>query len=345
MNRRKQNVTQLLLLASTLAAFAACGQNEPARAPSPTALPTASVQVQKVDAQSAPFVEEVTGVVRAKIRATLESKQPGRIERITKALGDRVLAGELLVQIHAPETAARLEQAEASLEQAERDWKRIDTLFGQSSATRAERDASEARVRSARAAASEAQAWLAHARIVAPFDGAVARKWADAGDLAAPGKPILDLEDPRFLQVEIDVPEGLAGGLKEGMELPIVGSSGAAILGTVKELAPSLDSVTRTRRVRLSLPDGGSLASGQFVRVSIPRGERRTLVVPAAAVIERGQLEIAFTVEDQRARLRLVKTGARTPASVEILAGLRPGDDLVVHGAAQLADGQPVEIK
>lgn len=322
----------------------ACKDNQEKREHSGAALPTATVRVQKVELAEMASTEEVVGTVRAKIHATLEAKQSGRIEKLPVSLGDTVQAGELVARLDAAETAARVEQAQASLEQAERDWKRVSTLFEVESATRAERDAAEARLRVAKGAVAEAQAALGYAEVVAPFKGVVTRKWADVGDLAAPGKPIIDIDDLSVLQVELDVPEGLSIRLQPGTEFEIIAPAGRRKAG-LREIAPGFDPITRTRRIKLDVADASGIFPGQFVRVAIPVAEGKALVVPEAAIVQRGQLEMVFSSEDQRARMRLVKTGRKTGSGVEILSGLSAGTMVVMEGAERLSDGQPLEVK
>jgi multidrug efflux pump subunit AcrA (membrane-fusion protein) len=84
---------------------------------------------------------------------------------------------------------------------------------------------------------------------------------------------------------------------------------------------------------------------GQFARLVVPIGERSSVRVPAAAVVQRGQMEIVFVVTNQRAHLHLVKTGRQINNETEILSGLDAGDSVVVDGAPQLVDGQPVSLK
>jgi RND family efflux transporter MFP subunit len=115
--------------------------------------------------------------------------------------------------------------------------------------------------------------------------------------------------------------------------------------GTVSEIAPSADPVSRTFGVKLDLANNTALMSGQFARLLVPVGEITCLRVPASAIVQRGQMEIVFAVESQRARLHLVKSGRRIGEETEILSGLDNGDAVVIEGAAQLVDGQPVEAK
>jgi RND family efflux transporter MFP subunit len=193
------------------------------------------------------------------------------------------------------------------------------------------------------AAALETETMLGYTRIEAPFDGVITRKFAEVGDLAAPGKPLLELEDARAFRLEADVPEAVVNKIKLGDRLPVsVGEVGTNLEGVVSEMAPAADANSRTYLVKLELPAAVGLRSGQFGRATLPVGETSALRVAASAVIQRGQMELVFVAKDGRAQLRLVKTGKRVGAEVEVVAGLSAGETVVVEGAAQLRDGQPV---
>jgi hypothetical protein len=97
--------------------------------------------------------------------------------------------------------------------------------------------------------------------------------------------------------------------------------------------------------VKLDLPASPELMSGQFARLIVPVGENTSMRVPASAVVQRGQMEIVFIVENQHARLHLVKTGRRVNDETEILSGLDSEDSVVVDNPQQLVDGQPLEEK
>lgn len=336
-----------LLLISTLAGLAVlagCGRKADPR-PSNGIQPAAvEVRTQTVESKPWPSTEEVVGTVRARLRATLEAKVSGRIAEMPVVLGQKVTRGQLLARLDAAEINARLEQAQARLQQAEREWKRISSLFEQQAATRSEYDATDSSYLVAKAGVAEAQAMMAYVEVLAPFDGVVTRKWADPGDLAAPGKPLVDIEDPSALQLEADVPEAIASGIQSGATMAVrVDSLPAELSGTVSEIAPTADPTSRTFRVKLDLPACPSLRSGQFARLLVPTGESTSLRVPASAIVQRGQMELVFTVENQRARLHLVKTGRRIKGETEILSGLDAGEAVVITGPAQLVDGEPVK--
>ena len=197
-----------LLLSSVF--LAGCGAKHENAQGEASNLPVATVQVQTIESRPQVSTEAVVGTVQAKRHATLEAKVIGHIEQLPIALGQPVKAGELVALLASSDLKARLDQAEASQEQARRNWDRISALFHQQAATRAELDDAQAQKRGAEASVAEARAMLAYAKVVAPFDGVVTKKWVDQGDLASPGKPLVDIEDPSQLQVQADVPDVIA---------------------------------------------------------------------------------------------------------------------------------------
>lgn len=344
-SRLSQLFAAVAILAGVLF-LSGCGRGrEGVSAPQP-ALPAAQVQVQVAESKARALTEEVVGTVRARLHATLEAKLSGRIDNLPVLLGQTVQTGQLVAHLDAAEVKARLEQAQATLEQADRDWKRISSLFAGQAVTRSEYDAADARQRVARAAVAEAQAMMDYVEVRAPFDGVVTKKWVEVGDLAAPGKPLVDLDDPSELQLEADVPEAFATRVQRDARLEVrLDSVSGRLTGVVREIAPTSDPVSRTFHVKLTLPSTPGLMPGLFARLLLPVGESNSVRVPATAVVQRGQLDIVFVVADQRAQLHLVKTGKRLGDEVEILAGLDAGDSVVVQGAAQLTDGQPVQAR
>jgi len=331
-------------LALALLLEAGCGAHPEPKADSP--LPTAIVRAQTVEARPHIASEESVGTVRAKLQARLEAKIPGRIDNMQAEPGQTVKAGELLVHLDTEEVRAKLDQARAVEQQALSDLKRYRALLQTSAATQAEFDAVEARARVATGAVKEAETMLGYANVVAPFDGVVTRKYVDVGDLAAPGKPLLDVEDPTRLRFETDVPEAIIGRVNAGAALPVhLPGLTHALSGTVVEIAPTADPNSRTYRVKLDLPPSPGIRAGQFGRVAVPLAETTALRVPASAVVQRGQLQMVFVIEGNSAVMRLVRTGKQMDGEFEVASGLTPGEVVVVDNAALLLDGQPVEVR
>jgi RND family efflux transporter MFP subunit len=174
----------------------------------------------------------------------------------------------------------------------------------------------------------------------------VARKLADEGDLAMPGKPLLELEGRAGLRLVADVPNLLTGHVLPEAKLTVrVDTIADAITGTVAEISPGADPASRTVRVKVDLPTTPGLRAGQFGRLAVPLSEATFLFVPPQALVHRGQLEILFIAADGKAQMRLVRTGKQAAQGIEILAGLTPGEAVVVEGAANLRDGQPLQTQ
>lgn len=325
--------------------LAGCSRKESAPAPGPN-LPTLSVRTVTVEVQRRTATEEVVGTVRPRLSAAVAAKISGTIQQMLVSPGQTVKAGQLLVQIDAREIQARLEQSLALREQAQRDLQRQQKLLDEKILTMAEFDAVQSRARVAEASVKEAETMMGYAKIAAPFDGIVTAKRADVGDLASPGRPLLEIEDPNALRLEADVPEALLDKVKLNERLTLrVPAAGVAIEGTVSEVTPAADPVSRTFRVKLDLPTTPGLRSGQFGRVAVPVAEVSAMRVPAGAIVLRGQMEIAFVVLNGKAQMRLVKTGKHLGSEVEVVSGLSAGEQLVTAEVSRLADGQPVELK
>jgi RND family efflux transporter MFP subunit len=314
--------------------------------PATTNLPPAAVRVQTVESKARVATEEVVGTVRARLRSVIEAKVSGKIEKMPVVPGQNVKTGELLLQLDAREVQAQLDRVLAVRQQAESDLKRAASLVEQKILSQAEFDNAQSRYRVAAAAATEAETLLSYAKVSAPFDGVITRKYADVGDLASPGKPLLEMEDARNLRLEADVPEAVIGQLALGDKLGVRASGLTNELdGIISEIAPSADPNSRTFLVKLDLPPTPGLRAGQFGRAAMPLGETSALRAPASAVVQRGQMELVFIVVNGHAQLRIVKTGKRIGDEVELVSGVDAGERVVTEGAATLVDGQPVEAR
>ncbi len=206
----------------------------------------------------------------------------------------------------------------------------------------ARRGEAQARIEQARAQLENAKAFLSHTRVEAPFTGLVTKKWVEVGDMASPGAPLLELEDAQQYRLEAVVDEGLVQGIKQGERVPVRldAVNEGSLDGIVAELVPSADPSSRTFIVKIELPATVGIKSGMFGRASFSAEQKETLVVPATALFERGELSCVYVVgEDDVARLRLVTTGKAYGNKVEILGGLDAGERVVSDGTERVKDG------
>ena len=336
-----------LIPSAALALLVGCAKHDPSDAAPGAALPSVKVHVAVVHAETVATLTEVTGTIRPMQRAQLAAKLMGAIDEMPVALGQRVRAGDLLVKIAAGEITARVTQAQAQLNVARRDLERERDLLTKGASTADMVRGLEDRFTMTQAMVREAEVMLGYATVRAPFDGVVARKLANPGDLAAPGMPLLQLEGTTDFQVEAAVPDSLAAKLTPGAALSVeVPAAGLTFTGALAEISSAADASAYTVLAKISVPAGTTVRSGQFARVQLPGAPVRALLAPAAAVAVLGQMERVFIVgEANRATLRLVKTGAARGDRVEILAGLDDGERVVVAPPAGLREGQSLEVQ
>jgi RND family efflux transporter MFP subunit len=310
--------------------------------------PLSAVTVETVTVEHIPHAatEDVIGTVRPKLCARVEAKLSSRIEQVFVAPGQAVTQGATLALLDAREVQARLEQAHAVLSQADKDFQRLQPLLRSKAISRQDFDAADAKLRVAKSAAAEAETMLTYTTITAPFDGIITRKLADVGDLAMPGKPLFEIESPATLRFEAAVPEALVNQVQFRQTLSVsLNGFAEPITGNVVEIAPMADPVSRTFLTKLDLPQAPGIRAGQFGRMQVTVGESDVPLVPAAAVVQRGQMELVRVVKSGRASMRIVSTGKLLAEQVEIRSGLDAGETVILGDSATVQDGQRVEVK
>jgi RND family efflux transporter MFP subunit len=206
--------------------------------------------------------------------------------------------------------------------------------------------AAQFRVRQAQAAVKAAMVVSKDARLVAPFDGRVTAKLADAGALAVPGTPLLTLEREGGYRIDLAVPEAHIHAIRIGqpVDVRIPARDGQPIAGTIDVIVPSADQGSRTFLVQVRIADTQTLHSGMFARVPLTIGEQAAMRIPESAVMRQGQLSGVFIVDAQNtARFRLIRTGRPYGDLVEVISGIKDGTRLVAAPPVQLTNGSVVE--
>jgi membrane fusion protein (multidrug efflux system) len=309
-------------------------------------------------------VVQATGLVKPATGAELvvTAPQSARIAEMPKGVGERVRRGDLLVRFDIPslqaDAATRradVARGESRLTLARANFDRLQGLFERGIA--AKKEVEDARRELSDAEASFAEAKTARASsadlatravLRAPFDGVVAERAHNPGDLVEPGSDaVLRLIDPTRLQVEAPVPLDQLAGIALG-NLARVRGPGDAVSGAraAKVIArpPAVDPTTTSASVRLAFTDGTNLPAGTPVQVEIAGEEHRdAVVVPAAAVVQEGPQTFVYTVDAQNKAHRVeVRLGITTGPEAEVLAGIAAGTRVVVQGQNGLPDGATV---
>lgn len=353
-----------LLLASGLLAMGAAQAADPAPASAGPQVPVVAVGAQAV-AGSAEF----DGSLQAVRQSVLSAQASGRIATLSVKAGDRVKAGQVLAVIDDRATQAGVAQAQAGVAQAQASlanaraaYERTKELRAQGFIAQAALDSALAQYRAAEAGAAAARAGQTQAsvaqgftRLTAPYDGWVLATHAEAGALAMPGAPILTVYAPQPIRAVVHVPASqqplsLAASQVE-VQLP---GTDKWVSPAAKTTVPAADPVSQTVEWRLNLSDadGAGQVPGRQVKVrfvgSAAQAAPQRLVVPATALLRRGELTGVYvvTTKGDAAKgfaLRAVRTGATHGDGVEVLAGLKAGDQVALDPVrAGLAGATPV---
>lgn len=308
--------------------------------------PLTEIEVTTVRVKEVPIASpvELLGTVQSSHKAEIAANITGTISKLPVVLGSQVKKGDLLVEINAAEIGARLKKTQAELHQARRDLAREKTLLNKKAATAESVESLENSLMIAEAAYQEASILLSYTQVLAPFSGKITKKNSNVGDLATVGKPLLYLEDESALQIATEVPEEMIIQLQKGDRLPVsVPSANLEFEGIVSELAPTMNPTTRTGLVKLDIDAHIDLRSGMFARVSLIKNGENTLAIPIKAISSSGQMETIYIVRDQKAWLRLVRSGVEMGDWVEILSGVQADEEVVLTSLTKLSDGQPIK--
>ncbi len=318
-------------------------------------LPPVSVTSATVTRASYPRLEPMGGTVAAVRRALVSAQINGIVSRTAVEAGQRIKKGDLVAEISSPEAEASLAAARAELNLAQQDFTRTEQLLVSRSVSREAFDQSKARLEGAKAATVQAETAVGYREVRAPMDGVVRERLVENGEVVAPGKPLLEMEDDTALRLETYIPESWSGNLTMGTEVMVtVDAAQKKMSGTLAEITPVADPLSRTFLVKFDLPPTSGVLSGQFGRAYIPAGSVVKTEVPEEAVRRVGQIESVFVLKDGRAWLRIVRTaqslsvaettGPKEGDKASILAGLEAGEAVAVGGGIDLVDGRAVSV-
>lgn len=343
-----------------MVAMAACSKHEIPAVSSAAPVP---VRLAPAVAEAAAGSVTAPGSVHAQREATLASRIMGQVLSTPVAAGSPVRKGQVLivlddraVQGQVAQARGALGQAQAALALATTNLERFKELQAKEAASQLELDMATMQYEQAKGAVEQAagavgaaSSMLDDAVIKAPFAGRVIEVMPKPGDMAAPGFPLVRLEDASRRQLWVDVAESDLAAVKTATDascdFPSAGLAGPTAC-TVAEVVAASNPMSRTVTVKLDLPDQAGLSAGMFGRAAFTvEGGPSRVMVPEAAVVERGQLAMAFTVEDGKAVMRPLRLGARAGGRVEVVSGLEEGAQVVAEGAALLAHGTPVEVR
>lgn len=350
------------LMTVSLLGVGACSPSSP---PPPPAPPVATSIVHPTD-----FAHHVDSdaTIEAWQSADLYPKVSGYLSDVRADIGDHVKAGQVLAVISLPETEKELAEDQAQLAAKRADanlqqitLKRQEQIYSGHGITdqmmdeaRAKASVATAQADLAAATVQRIQTMLAYTKIVAPYDGVVARRLVNQGNFvqaatAGVTTPLFTVENISTIRVFAEVPEADSAQLRVGDPVTIhpYGSAGKDkdVAGKITRFANSLNPATRTMHTEIDLPNaGGHLYPGMYALVSLKLSQRHNvLTVPSSAIVAAPSGSFVYGVENGHVVQRPIKAGATEDGAVEVLSGLTDGSEVITDAKTAPPIGNPVK--
>lgn len=363
-NRRRTcwpSAPALLTIACSVAAFWVQVTNAQAETSPPAAKPALAVTVIQPQLATLPIRVPANGNIAAWQESSVGTQANGlRLTEVKANVGDRVRRGQVLATFDSASVATELAHSRAGLAESEaalaeaaanaqraRDLQATGALSAQQihQYLTAERMA-QARQEAARAIARTQEMRLAQTQVRAPDDGVISARSATVGAVLPAGQELFRLILRSRLEWRAEVAAPHLARLRPGQGAIVTPVGGEAIPGTVRMVAPSVDTQTRNGLVYVDLPAGGTARAGMFARGEIEIGTGSpALTLPQAAVVQREGFDHVLRVgPDFRVLRTRVKLGRRVGDRVEILTGVDAATKVVAAGGAFLGDGDLVNV-
>jgi len=290
---------------------------------------------------------EALGNARANESVDVSSKISNVVTSIRFRDGERVRRGQVLVQLDDAQARADVAEADAALTESQAQFNRSRELLNTQALSKSQYDQLEATLKANRARLAAANARLEDTVIRAPFSGFVGLRRVSVGSLISPGSVITTLDDTSVIKLDFSVPENFLATLREGLAVRASAPAypGRNFAGTVASIDSRVDVNTRSVTVRALLSnEDGVLKPGMFLNVTLANDDRQALVIPEQALTPEAERQYVFVVDGGKAERREVRIGSRRPGFVEIVAGLNPGENVVIEGTQKVRDGGAVQV-
>jgi len=347
-----------LLLLIAMAGANACTETGPVT----TEAPPPPVHAITIEAEAVTPRSTATAEILAKRESQMRSETAGRVVEVRVEAGDRVDEGEILLRLDVgrPASAAQaanaaVAQADARLDQAERELARTRKLVKTGGLAEQKLDDAEDAVRlasaskdAARAEASLARRGLTDAVVRAPFGGTIVERSVELGEYLAPGSPLLTLADTSLLKARVllDPREAIDVALGSPAEVSVYARPGEAFKGKVVRVGDVIDPRTRRLPVEIEIDDErGRLRPGLVAKFEVVTGPAKMEIrVPLDGVFERFGSQHVYVIEDGIAKRRVVELGSVRAGYAEIIDGVTEGETVVVKGVTRVVDGSKVQV-
>jgi membrane fusion protein (multidrug efflux system) len=297
---------------------------------------------------------EALGTLKANESVELTVNVTETITAIHFDDGQRVEAGQVLVEMTNSEEHAQLQEARATLNEAKRQYNRVSRLESRGIEAQSLLDQRQREVDTARARLAAIESRLADRLISAPFSGVIGLRNVSVGALVETGDTITTLDDDTTMKLEFAVPSVYLAELQPGLMIHARSRAyrDRNFEGEVKAVDSRVDPVNRSILVRAMIPNPDRLLKpGMLMTVELRHNPRRTQVIPESALMPKGSEQFVFVVEadseaeEKRVVRRKISIGSRRPGEVEVLSGLHAGERVIIHGTDKAKAGGRVRIK
>lgn len=345
----------LLLIVGVLAGIKYAQINALIQSAKGMQIPPEAVSTIKVHEQQWRAAIRSVGTVDAIYGVTLAAEVAGRVTEIAFESGDEVKKGTVLVLLDSSSEQAQLLAAESVYDLAKINLDRTRELRASRTIAQSELDTAEARAKEAEAQVENLKAIIAKKTVVAPFDGVLGIKEINLGQYVNSGDPIVTLQSSGARYVNFYIPQQNLPWIRNDLEVEVYGEAigeADALHGKVTAIESRVDVATRNIQVQATLEDKeGRLKPGMFVNVRLFKdGERKVLTIPSTAILFASYGNSLYVVEPAKegeglvANQHFVRLGESKGDFVEILEGVKEGDEVVSAGAFKLRNGVPVVI-
>lgn len=269
-------------------------------------------------------------VVEAVKQSTVAAQIAGRVIEVRVDAGQSVKAGQVLMRLDAREVAGVNQAAVATQNEARAAFERAKRLFDQKFISKASLDQAEAAWKASMGSATASGATLSHAAVTSPLTGVIAQRHVELGEMAAPGRALVTVFDPKSLRVIATVSQSaLAEVTQRGRAWVEFPESGRRIEAARMEILPTVDAKSHTATIRVYLPATiAGVTPGMAARVHFSAQSAEKLTVPGKAIIRRGEITAVYVLgEKGNVQLRQVRLGEPgADGEVEVLAGIHAGE-------------------
>jgi RND family efflux transporter MFP subunit len=345
----KRSITGFFALTLLTTGLAGCNSKlEPGQSAAKGQAMPASAATLTLMPQSVQNISRWQGTVQSRQMVKLAAKVSARIVEIKVHPGDKLKKGDVIAklddrELRAASDAAHAAQlaAQAQAQNAQAEQKRIVDLYDKQAATRQSYDAVVAQAKAAQALANQAasqarqtQVMAAENILYAPFDGVVAERLLEPGDMASANQAIISFHKPDDLRLQAAVSEQCTPFLKQEMPVQIVIEAiQQTLTGHIDEISPEIDAKTRSQLIKVMLPKVNGLQPGQFGWLQLScQPEAAALLIPLSAIVHYGQLQAVRVLEGERLHIRHIRTGKQYAEQVQVLSGLQAGETILVEG-------------